>query len=217
MTDLVIVGQGGLAKEVAFLVDEINRARPAWHLRGFVVPRDGTLSPAPGKYGVCGTDDWLAAVEEGLAVAVANGAPAVLERLHTTFRGNPRLTFPNLVHPRAYGDWDRIRMGQGNIVLCGASFTTDIAVGSGNVFNPGCTVAHDCAVGDFNLINPGANISGGVVIGDRVVVGTGSQILQYLRVCSDVIVGAGAVVVRDITEPGTYVGVPARRLSEANA
>jgi serine acetyltransferase len=30
--------------------------------------------------------------------------------------------------------------------------------------------------------------------------------------CNDVTIGMGAVVVKDITEPGIYVGNPARRL-----
>ena len=33
-----------------------------------------------------------------------------------------------------------------------------------------------------------------------------------ITICGGCMIGAGAVVVRDIEEPGTYVGVPARRL-----
>lgn len=35
-----------------------------------------------------------------------------------------------------------------------------------------------------------------------------------VRICEDVTVGAGAVVVGDITESGTYVGVPARKVAK---
>ena len=42
--------------------------------------------------------------------------------------------------------------------------------------------------------------------------GTGAHILQGLTISDDTIVGAGAVVTKDITEPGTYVGVPARKI-----
>lgn len=37
------------------------------------------------------------------------------------------------------------------------------------------------------------------------------QIIQGKSIVGDSIVGAGAVVVRNIVETGTYVGVPARR------
>jgi len=33
-----------------------------------------------------------------------------------------------------------------------------------------------------------------------------------VTVCDDVVIGAGAVVTKDITEPGTYVGNPAKKI-----
>jgi acetyltransferase-like isoleucine patch superfamily enzyme len=52
-------------------------------------------------------------------------------------------------------------------------------------------------------------------VGDRVSLGTNATILP-VSICDDVVVGAGAVVTRDITEPGIYVGNPARRLRGAS-
>lgn len=49
------------------------------------------------------------------------------------------------------------------------------------------------------------------VIGDDVSIGTNATILP-VKICSRVVVGAGAVVTKDITEPGYYVGNPARKL-----
>lgn len=48
-------------------------------------------------------------------------------------------------------------------------------------------------------------------LGDRVSVGTNATVMP-VTVCDDVVIGAGSVVTKDITEPGTYVGNPARRL-----
>jgi acetyltransferase-like isoleucine patch superfamily enzyme len=48
-------------------------------------------------------------------------------------------------------------------------------------------------------------------IGNRVSVGTNATILP-VTICDRVVVGAGAVVTKDITEPGIYVGNPARLL-----
>ena len=51
------------------------------------------------------------------------------------------------------------------------------------------------------------------VVGNHVSIGTNATILP-VRICDDVVVGVGAVVTKDITEPGTYVGTPARRLGK---
>ena len=48
-------------------------------------------------------------------------------------------------------------------------------------------------------------------IGGNVSVGTHSTILP-VSICSNVVIGAGSVVTKDITEPGIYVGNPARLL-----
>jgi len=48
-------------------------------------------------------------------------------------------------------------------------------------------------------------------IGNRVSIGTNATILP-VTICDRAVVGAGAVVTKDITEPGIYVGNPARLL-----
>jgi acetyltransferase-like isoleucine patch superfamily enzyme len=49
------------------------------------------------------------------------------------------------------------------------------------------------------------------VIGNKVSIGSNATILP-VSICDHVVVGAGAVVTKDITEPGSYAGNPARRL-----
>jgi acetyltransferase-like isoleucine patch superfamily enzyme len=48
-------------------------------------------------------------------------------------------------------------------------------------------------------------------LGNRVSIGTNATILP-VRICDGAVIGAGAVVTKDITEPGFYVGNPARLL-----
>jgi sugar O-acyltransferase (sialic acid O-acetyltransferase NeuD family) len=212
MKDIVIVGHGGLAKEVAFLIEEINRVQLTWNLRGHISAERNNVGTRSGKHAVVEADDWLTRTRENIAVAVAIGRSEMLRTMHTGLKQNKNLEFPNLIHPRAFGDWDQIKRGDGNIIMGGASFTTQITLGTLNIFNPGCTIAHDCVLGSYNLINPSASLSGEVVLGDEIMVGTGARILQQLHVCSRAIIGAGAVVTRNIKESGKYIGVPARKM-----
>lgn len=48
-------------------------------------------------------------------------------------------------------------------------------------------------------------------IGDNVSIGSNATILP-VSICSKAVIGAGAVVVDDISEPGVYVGNPARQV-----
>jgi UDP-3-O-[3-hydroxymyristoyl] glucosamine N-acyltransferase len=50
-------------------------------------------------------------------------------------------------------------------------------------------------------------------IGDHVSIGTNATILP-VTICDHVVIGAGAVVTRDITEPGIYIGNPARKIRD---
>jgi acetyltransferase-like isoleucine patch superfamily enzyme len=48
-------------------------------------------------------------------------------------------------------------------------------------------------------------------IGNHVSIGTNATILP-VEICDNVVVGAGSVVTKNITEPGIYVGNPARKI-----
>lgn len=47
-------------------------------------------------------------------------------------------------------------------------------------------------------------------IGNNVSIGSNATILP-VNICDNVVIGAGAVVTKDITEPGTYLGNPAKK------
>lgn len=79
----------------------------------------------------------------------------------------------------------------------------DVFVGHGVVFINDTFASGGPARGDRSRWRP-------TNIGDRVSIGSNATVLP-VNICSDVVIGAGAVVTRDIDEPGTYAGNPARR------
>lgn len=214
MKDIVIVGHGGFAKEVALLIDDINRERKTWNILGYISDNTGNTGSPHGKYMVFNSDSWLEDLDREMHVSIGIGNPNVINKVRSRLSRNDNLIFPNIIHPRATIDRDRVMFGEGNIVCAGTIFTTDIVVGSFNIFNLSCTIGHDVVIGDCNVFNPTTNISGGVRISNEVLIGTGSQILQYLSICNESVIGAGAVVAKDIDEPGIYVGIPARKLNK---
>jgi serine O-acetyltransferase len=64
---------------------------------------------------------------------------------------------------------------------------------------------HQVTIGHARELGPDSP-----VLGDNVIVGTGAKILGKVRIGNNVKIGANAVVVHDVPEGATVVGVPAR-------
>lgn len=210
--ETLIAGHGGLAREIAFYLTSDREFIESYDFIGYISDNDDDLDLAIGAGKIVMSDNYLITNEEAYAVFLGTGSPIINSKIFTKLGRCDNLTFPNFVSSACTGDWARCSIAIGNVITNGCAFTTDINVGQFNLFNLNCTVGHDAIIGDFCVFNPSCNISGSTKIGSRVLVGTGAQILQGLSICDDVIIGAGAVVTKDITEPGVYVGMPARRI-----
>jgi acetyltransferase-like isoleucine patch superfamily enzyme len=83
------------------------------------------------------------------------------------------------------------------------------------------TIGDDCFISHGAMFINDPFVTGGPVgkpelwrktnVGNRVSIGTNATILP-VAICDQAVIGAGAVVTKDITEPGFYVGNPARLL-----
>lgn len=214
--EVLIVGSGGLAKEVAFLLEEINRSKgdeEEFTILGYVDIKE-KMGTRNGKHAVVMCDDDLVKTNKRLGVVLGIGNPNMVELLVEKYLKNNNLVFPNVIHPNAVGDWSQVKMGVGNVICAGNIFTTNITLGDFNYFNLSCTIGHDAVIRDFNIINPSTNISGGVEIGISNLIGTGAQILQYIKIGNHNILGAGSVVSKEVSDSGVYVGIPARRIKD---
>ncbi len=118
-------------------------------------------------------------------------------------------TMATLIHPRAFVA-SRVTIGEGSVVMAGAVISVDATVGRGVIVNTCASVDHDCRIGDFCHVSVGAHLGGTVHVGYRSVIGIGAAVRNNIDICADCVVGAGAAVVCSLTEPGVYVGVPAR-------
>jgi sugar O-acyltransferase (sialic acid O-acetyltransferase NeuD family) len=103
-------------------------------------------------------------------------------------------------------------LGTGTIVMHQAVVNSHAKIGRNCIINTRALIEHDCTVGDHGHISTGAILNGGVRMGASCFVGSGAIISHGRTIADKAIIGAGAVVINDITEPGTWVGVPARRI-----
>lgn len=155
--------------------------------------------------------EWVRSNPEVREFAVAIGAHHGRVRLQKLeLLSSLGMEATTLCHPTSTNLSNNI--GRGCQLLARSFLGVRAKIGDGVILNSNCSVDHECILGDGVHIGPGAVLAGRVRVGAGTFVGAGATICPDLSICEDVIIGAGAVVVSDITEPGTYVGVPARRL-----
>ena len=115
------------------------------------------------------------------------------------------------VHPTAVISPSAV-IGEGTVVMANAVINAEARIGAHCIVNTAAVVEHENILADFVHLSPCAALGGTVQIGESTHVGIGACIRNNLTICGGCTIGAGAVVVQDIEEPGTYVGIPARRV-----
>jgi serine O-acetyltransferase len=107
-----------------------------------------------------------------------------------------------------------------------AKFFTGIEIHPGATIGSGLFIDHGMGVviGETAIIGDGVTLYQGVTlggtgkekgkrhptVGDNVVIGTGAKVLGNITIGSNSYIGANAVVIKDVPENSTVVGVPGR-------
>lgn len=206
MARTYIVGTGGFAREVLFLMDDLKMYDDFY---GFIEPdyiweekwKDKIIMGKP----VLPFSDVRHFDKISIGVADSKIRKKTIEQLPQN------VEYISLIHPNAsVSRWAKIE--EGCIITAGCIVTTQIELGVHAHLNLQTTIGHDCKIGDFFTTAPSVNISGICNIDNNVYFGTGAATKQGINICNDVIIGMGAMVTKNITEPGTYVGIPAKKL-----
>lgn len=212
MNDIVIIGAGGFGREVAFLIEDINKVEKKWNIIGFIDDNKEIIGKEINGYKVIGDIEWLKS--QKLYVANAIGDPIikknVIKKLEKSKNKYPVLIHPNVIYSKY------VEFGEGSIICAGNILTVNIKIGKHVIVNLDCTIGHDAVIEDYSTILPSVNISGYVKVGKCVSIGTGSAIIQGVNIGENAIVGAGAVVVKDLPSDCTAVGVPAKPIQFRN-
>jgi UDP-3-O-[3-hydroxymyristoyl] glucosamine N-acyltransferase len=210
MKDIAIYGMGGLGREVACKLVDINAVNPQWNFVGFFDDGAPESKIASTHGQLLGNIDTLNNWIEDLAVLLCFGNPRTLEVVRRKIT-NPRISFPNLIHPNFYiGDSETFHIGEGNIILGSCSATCNITIGNYNIFNTSVVLGHDVTVGDFNVFMPASRISGEVTIGSRNLFGAVSFVKQQIKISDDVTLSPLSALLTKPKSGNTYIGNPAK-------
>jgi sugar O-acyltransferase (sialic acid O-acetyltransferase NeuD family) len=202
---IAIIGGGGHAKVVADAILAAGR----YQIFGFF-DDDASLwrSEILGFPIVGPVENWRSHSMDAFVIGIGDNANR--KKMFDQLKSGGA-TLATVTHPRAILG-KGVVLGEGTVVLANVVVNADTTIGPDSILNTSCTVDHDCIVGAHTHLAPGVNVAGEVRIGEGVFAGTGAKIIPRARIGDRAIIGAGAVVIRDVKDAVTVVGVPARTI-----
>ncbi|MRT94810.1 NeuD/PglB/VioB family sugar acetyltransferase [Ancylomarina sp. 16SWW S1-10-2] len=205
MSEILILGAQGLAKEILFSFSEMKD--------DFVffdnVNQDASL------YGdnFIVLDSYEKVFEYfgsmSLSFVIGVGTSKNRELLFTKFSSLNFHPLTMISKTAKVGDYDN-HIENGVLILDGVYITNSVSIGDGTLINKCSIISHDVTIGKFCDISPNVKIMGHVVVGDRVDIGVGAMIIPNIQIGNNVTIGAGSVVVKDVPNNAVVVGNPAR-------
>jgi sugar O-acyltransferase (sialic acid O-acetyltransferase NeuD family) len=202
MRDLFIVGDGVHGREMADIVERINRVAPMWNLLGFLSSRTAEVGSLRNGYPVIGL--WQKYQEYPNAALIAdNEWPASLPL--------PRNRMISLIDPSTFVSHGA-QIGIGCVFYPNCFIGYNACVGD-HVFSlTGCTINHDDVIEDRVVFASGVTLAGSVHVETGCYLGQSCSVRQLLRIGKGSMIGMGAVVIRDVPPDSVVVGNPGRLL-----
>lgn len=199
---LLIIGASGHGRVVADIALKMNK----WQSIAFLDDNESIKEPMGIKVIGKSADAFKYIADCDIFVGVGDNVAreGILSNLKAV-----GASVPVLIHPNAVIG-ELVQLGHGTVIMAGVVINCCTRIGEGCIVNTGATIDHDNIIEDYVHVSPGVNIAGAVKIGRGTWLGIGSVVSNNVDITSGCTVGAGAVVVKDITEVGTYVGIPAR-------
>lgn len=203
---LLIIGASGHGKVVADIALQMNQ----WQSIAFL-DDDEEIKSSMGIE-VLGTSDSVFKYIDEYEIIVGIGNNSTRQKVHEMLE-TVGTSIPVIIHPKAIVG-EQVQIENGTVVMGGAIVNCCTKIGKGCIINTGSTIDHDNYIEDFVHISPGVHLAGTVRVGQGSWLGIGSVVNNNVNISSGCKIGAGSVVVKDITEPGVYVGTPAKKLEK---
>lgn len=208
MKDIIIVGAGGVGKEVSWIIEQINSQKEIYNLLGFVDDDEKKYNENINGYKVLGGINYILEnnYEGEVIIAIANYyvKKSIVERLMIKNIQYAKIVHPNINFPKG------AEIGEGTIIYEGVVISPDVRIGKHVIISPKCGIGHDSFICDYVSLLWNVNISGNDIIGEGAYIGSNVTVIQNKRLEKGIIVGAGAVVIDDVDEFKTVVGIPAK-------
>lgn len=210
MKRIAFIGSGEMARHIAHYMVEDNQFEIAGYFDDFTPV--GTIV---NNYPILGKlDDIICQYKLGVFHELINaiGFTRMLYRKDVFERFENDVPFGTFIHSTCLVD-STAKIGKGVVVFPFCILYLDSII-EDDVFVQIRSYITDSKVKKHTMISGSVSIAGRTEIGECCNIGISTTIIDDVKVCDYVRTGGGTVVNKDIVEAGTYVGVPARKISD---
>lgn len=212
MKDIVIIGAGDFGKEVAWLIEDINKKEFTYNIVGFLDDDEKKIGQEVNGCQCLGPVSYLYEIAEkhDVCAVIAMQDGQVRKRIVEKLADFDH--WETIIHPSVNFSPTSV-IGKGCIICAGGNVSVNTTIQDQCVFNFSVTMGHDCVIEKYVSIMSGSCVSGHAVIQEGAYLSTNSTIVPGMRIGANAKVGAGSVVIRNVKDGTTVMGVPAKRLN----
>ncbi len=188
--NLLIVGAGGLGREVANWAVAGLKDNPGWTVAGFLDDNPSALDGKKAAIPLVGSiAGFVPSSDTKIVIAIGN--PSLRRRLHEDL-WTKGAQFANVIHPTAIVA-EGVRLGVGVVLAPFSILSANSFIDDGVLINYYAVIQHDVQVGKWCYVSSHGNVGGGSVLGQEVLIGTHSVVPPGAHVQNKCVVSAGDV------------------------
>jgi sugar O-acyltransferase (sialic acid O-acetyltransferase NeuD family) len=201
MEKIVLIGAGGHGAVIKEILDENSSNIVCF------IDADHTLNKCLGVNVIHEESELVDNGQVAFVISVGSN------QIRKNIASQQARQYINAIHPSSVIS-KSFAIGVGNAIMAGVCINARTKIGNHCIVNTNATVDHDCVLEDFVHVSPGAQLGGSVYIGEGAHIGIGASVKPGVKIGKWSVVGAGAVVVNDVADRVTVVGVPAKILNK---
>jgi len=206
--NLVIIGAGGLAREVYDLAHVCYQGFPEFNVKGFLSDGPSSIESLGYPPVISNVDEYEVQESDFFFCAIGNAKDRKRTVDIILAKGGK---FINLIHPTALIS-PSVVLGQGIAIKAYCSIASDVRIGDFTYLQGSVIIGHDVQIGKFCQVNSFAFFAGNVRVEDLCTINAGAKLIQKVVVEEGAKVGMGSVVLNKVKKGTTVFGIPAKKI-----